>query len=237
MLWLPGVESWWLVDVPNGMADGSEDNAWLVDMIIQFVSSPSWNEPINSFVAEKCLIFDNLDSEMKHEYMECHQEFSGLVESLLAAHLLEVDISPDDFERQVMESGLKDDARMQRVVSQLMAAEDFLIFRDMMLNHHMQMQQEAEGTYAGAVTTAEEERLANDAAIAAAIAADASTMEEQAAAIAKAGPAAAAAPAAPVAPAAPPPAPASAAEERAFGAAGGSYGRAVSWMYKGGSSR
>ena len=44
------------------MASGSaEDPAWLVDMIIQFVSSPSWNEPINSFVAEKCVIFDNLD--------------------------------------------------------------------------------------------------------------------------------------------------------------------------------
>lgn len=39
---------------------------------------------------------------MKHEYMECHQEFSGLVESLLAAHLLEVDIAPEDFERQAI---------------------------------------------------------------------------------------------------------------------------------------
>ncbi|CAK9110165.1 Cilia- and flagella-associated protein 36 (Coiled-coil domain-containing protein 104) [Durusdinium trenchii] len=163
------------------MASGSaEDPAWLVDMIIQFVSSPSWNEPINSFVAEKCVIFDNLDDEMKHEYMECHQEFSGLVESLLAAHLLEVDIAPEDFERQVMESGLKDDERMQGVVSQLMAAEDFLTFRDMMLKHHMQMQQAAEGTYHGpSGMTPEEEKLANDAAIAAAIAADASTMEEQ----------------------------------------------------------
>ncbi len=208
------------------MAD--EDNTWLVDMIVQFVNSPSWNEPIDAFVAEKCMLFDNLEEEMKHEYMECHQEFGGLVESLLAAHLLEVDITPEDFERQVMESGLKDDERMQRVVLQLIAAEDFLEFRNMMLQQHMKMQQQAEGNYQG--MTAEEERLANDAAIAAAIAADASTMEEQQAAAESIH--AAPAPAAPaaassVAPAGPPvPAP-TALQERAFGAAGGSYGRAV----------
>jgi len=205
------------------MAD--EDNTWLVDMIVQMVNSPSWNEPIDAFVAEKCLIFDNLEEEMKHEYMELHQEFGGLVESLLAAHLLEVDISPEDFERQVMESGLKDDERMQRVVLQLIAAEDFLEFRNMMLRQHLKMQQEAQGHF-GPTMSAEEERLANDAAIAAAIAADASTLEEQQAAAASlAAPAASAAPAA-AAPVAPAPAP-SAVEERAFGAAGGSYGRAV----------
>eukprot|EP00913_Durusdinium_trenchii_P030008 g28120.t1 len=135
---------------------------------------------------------------------------------------LMVDIAPEDFERQVMESGLKDDERMQGVVSQLMAAEDFLTFRDMMLKHHMQMQQAAEGTYHGpSGMTPEEEKLANDAAIAAAIAADASTMEEQASAVARG------AHSAPSAASAPPPPPASAEEERAFGAAGGAYGRAV----------
>lgn len=208
------------------MAD--EDNAWLVDMIVQFVNSPSWNEPIDAYVAEKCLIFDNLEEEMKHEYMECHQEFGGLVESLLAAHLLEVDITPEDFERQVMESGLKDDERMQRVVLQLIAAEDFLEFRNMMLRQHMKMQQEAEGNYQG--MTAEEEQAANDAAIAAAIAADASSMEEQQAAAESihAAPAAGSAPAPPAASSAGPPGPApTAVQERAFGAAGGSYGRAV----------
>ena len=204
---------------------GEEDNAWLVDMIVQMVNSPSWNEPIDAFVAEKCLMFDSLEEEMKHEYMECHQEFGGLVESLLAAHLLEVDISPEDFERQVMESGLKDDERMQRVVLQLVAAEDFLEFRNLMLRQHMKMQ-EAAGNFGG--MTAEEERLANDAAIAAAIAADASTMEEQQAAAESLAPGATAPPAvaAVPGPVAPAPAP-SAAEERAFGAAGGSYGRAV----------
>ncbi|CAJ1355983.1 unnamed protein product [Effrenium voratum] len=207
------------------MAADAEDNAWLVDMIIQFMHSPSWNDPINAFIAERCTSFDNFEEEMKHEYMELHNEFRGLVDNLLTAHLLEVDISPEDFEKQVMESGLAQDERMQRLVSQLVAAEDFLAFKDLMLQHHMKMQQEAEGNFRG--MSPEEERAANDAAIAAAIAADASTMEEQAAAAAGGAPAPAeAAPPAAPTPVAPPPAP-TAAEERAFGAAGGSYGRAA----------
>ena len=111
---------------------------------------------------------------------------------------------------------------------QLIAAEDFLEFRNMMLRQHMKMQQEAEGNYQG--MTAEEEQAANDAAIAAAIAADASSMEEQQAAAESihAAPAAGSAPAPPAASSAGPPGPApTAVQERAFGAAGGSYGRAV----------
>eukprot|EP00437_Effrenium_voratum_P040467 CAMPEP_0181483608 /NCGR_PEP_ID=MMETSP1110-20121109/45517_1 /TAXON_ID=174948 /ORGANISM="Symbiodinium sp., Strain CCMP421" /LENGTH=132 /DNA_ID=CAMNT_0023609341 /DNA_START=45 /DNA_END=439 /DNA_ORIENTATION=- len=132
------------------MAADAEDNAWLVDMIIQFMHSPSWNDPINAFIAERCTSFDNFEEEMKHEYMELHNEFRGLVDNLLTAHLLEVDISPEDFEKQVMESGLAQDERMQRLVSQLVAA--------------VKMQQEAEGNFRG--MSPEEERAANDAAIA-----------------------------------------------------------------------
>ena len=68
-------------------------------------------------------------------YMACHQDFGGLVENLfasqcefrasgemrLAAHLLEVDIAPEDFERQVMESGLKDDERMPGALDKTMS--------------------------------------------------------------------------------------------------------------------
>eukprot|EP00440_Ansanella_granifera_P016017 gb/GFBE01017401.1/.p1 GENE.gb/GFBE01017401.1/~~gb/GFBE01017401.1/.p1 ORF type:complete len:246 (+),score=86.37 gb/GFBE01017401.1/:1-738(+) len=217
------------------MGEETKDNAWLVDMVIQFMHSPTWNEPLNGFIAEKCVMFDNFEEEMKHEYVEVHNEFRGLVDNLLTAHLLQVDIAPDDFEKQVLESGLSEDPRMQRVVSQLIAAEDFMAFKNMMVDHHIKMQQKAEGNYSG--LTEEEERAANDAAIAAAIAADAAAAEaaaaeEAAAAAAAAGAPAPAAPAAPAPPTAPAPAaPAgpspSAEEERAFGAAGGSYGRAA----------
>eukprot|EP00933_Yihiella_yeosuensis_P045383 TRINITY_DN4074_c1_g5_i1.p1 TRINITY_DN4074_c1_g5~~TRINITY_DN4074_c1_g5_i1.p1 ORF type:complete len:258 (-),score=102.45 TRINITY_DN4074_c1_g5_i1:106-879(-) len=228
------------------MAEG-EGSAWMVDMVIQFMHSPSWNEPINSFISEKCIGFDNFQEENRHEYVEVHNEFRGLIDNLLTAHLLQVDISPEQFEQELLQSGLSEDPRMQRIVSQLSAAEDFLSFKTMMLEHHIKMQQKAEGTWNGA---AEEESAANDAAIAAAIAADAAAAEEAAAALAQADLEAAeaaraakvaaaqeaaeamsAAPSAPSAPPKPPspsaaagPAP-SAEQERAFASAGGVYGR------------
>eukprot|EP00930_Biecheleria_cincta_P085261 TRINITY_DN74668_c0_g1_i1.p1 TRINITY_DN74668_c0_g1~~TRINITY_DN74668_c0_g1_i1.p1 ORF type:complete len:261 (-),score=70.31 TRINITY_DN74668_c0_g1_i1:174-908(-) len=214
-------------------AEGAGENGWLVDMVIQFMHSPTWNDPINAFTSEKCTSFDNFQEEMKHEYMEIHAEFRNLIDNLLTAHLLQVDISPEDFEQQVMDSNLADDPRMQRVVSQLVAAEDFVAFQKMMVEQHIKMQQQAEGNYQE--LSPEDESAANDAAIAAAIAADAAAAEgaiAQHRAAAAAAAAAAPAPAAPAAPAPPaPPSPSaaepSAAEERAFGAAGGSYGRAA----------
>ncbi|CAE8705489.1 unnamed protein product [Polarella glacialis] len=234
------------------MAEGGGDSAWLVDMVIQFMHSPTWNDPLNAFISEKCVMFDNFQDENKHEYVEVHNEFRGLIDNLLTAHLLQVDIQPEDFEKQILESDLAQDPRMQRVVSQLIAAEDFVSFKTMMLDHHIKMQQQVEGNWSG--VSAEEEDAANDAAIAAAIAADAAAVEE-AAFLQEAASAAEAArigaeqdrldqevapaatgplpPVPPASQAAPAPSSpqrasevsASAAQERSFVAAGGTYGR------------
>lgn len=230
------------------------DSAWLVDAVVQFMRSPSWNEPLQGFISEKCILFDNFEEENRHEYVEIHNEFKSLIDNLLAAHLLEVDIAPEEFEQQVLQSGLAEDPRLQKVFGQLMAAEDFMTFKTMMVEQHAKMQSQAESNFkTGPGLSEEEERLANDAAIAAAIAADAAAEEEAERARAEAAAAAAAsaavssatAPAAgsagaprlqvaPVAglavPAAVPAGPAqppTEEQERAFGAGGGFYGRAA----------
>jgi len=214
------------------------DNSWLIDMMITIMRAPTWNEPLQAFISEKCIMFDNFEEENKHEYVTVHNEFKSLVDNLLAAHLLEVDISPEEFERQLVESGLVEDPRLQQVVGQLMAAEDFTHFKQMMVERHTNMQQQAEYNYnqlAGQDMAADEA-----AAIAASIE---SAQAAQAAAAAGLG-----VPANPTAAAnitagagvptyAPPgsvPAPMPVAptaaptiqQERAFGAGGGFYGRA-----------
>lgn len=157
----------------------ADENAWVVDLVIQFMHSPSWNEPVNSFISQKCTLFDNFEEENRHEYIEVHHEFRGLIDNLLAAHLLQVDISPEDFENIVLQSNFAEDQRMERIASQLAAAEDFLSFKSMMIEHHIKIQQQAEGNFSG--ISPEEEHAANDAAIAAAIAADAAAADEAAA--------------------------------------------------------
>mmetsp|Transcript_41719 Transcript_41719/g.108049 ORF Transcript_41719/g.108049 Transcript_41719/m.108049 type:complete len:223 (+) Transcript_41719:63-731(+) len=193
------------------MAEGAEggDSGWLVDMVIGFMRSPTWNTPLTQFINDKCILFDNFQEENKHEYVEVHNEFKALVDDLLAAHLVEVDILPEDFEKQVVESGLTEDPRMAQVMSQLRAAEDFLVFKQMMIDHHAGMQAQAEANLKD--TAAWEASQREDEAVAAAMAAS----------MAESGGAAASAPA----PASTVPAP-TAEQERAFGAGGGTYGRA-----------
>jgi len=187
----------------------TQDNSWLVDMIIQFTNSPAWNEQVSGFIRDKCIAFDNFDEENKHEYVDVHNEFKSLVDNLLAAHLLEVDITPDDFEKWCVEAGLQDDPRLQQVVTQLRAADDFLAFKQMMLEHHLNMQQEVEATL---------KELSIAKAAASATSADRSS---SAAAESAPEPAEKTQP-----PAASAPAPTKQ-EEMAFGAGGGFYGRAA----------
>lgn len=190
-------------------------------MMISIMHAQTWNEPLTAFIAQKCTMFDNFEEENKHEYVQVHNEFKSLVDNLLAAHLLEVDIMPEEFEKQLVESGLVDDPRLQQVVQQLMAAEDFMTFKTMMVERHTTMQQQAEANFVAMAATEDE------------IAAQRAAFEAQAAeTAARTAPAAAPTYAAPSAAAPPMPAASAAmttpsiSQERAFGAAGGSYGRA-----------
>ena len=120
------------------------DDGWLVDMVLQFMRSRSWNEPLSSFINENCVKFDNFQDENKHEFVEVHNEYKMLIDNLLAAHLLEVDISPEEFEKRCIEAGLVDDLGLAQILSHLIAAEDFLTFKQLMVEHHTNMQHEAE---------------------------------------------------------------------------------------------
>lgn len=211
----------------DGEAVGAPaDSSWLVDMMVSIMHAKTWNDPLNAFIAEKCTLFDNFEEENRHEYMEVHTEFKSLVDSLLAAHLLEFDIPPEEFEKQIVESGLVADKRLQSVLNQLMAAEDFVLFKNMMVERHATMQAQAETTFKE-LSAAEDIAAAEAAAIAAAQAAPGAPAAA-AAASAATYTGAAGAPPAPL-PTSPggtvkPP---TLAEERAFGAGGGFYGRAA----------
>jgi len=220
------------------MAEGeaaAEDKGWLVDMVVQFMGSSSWNGPLNTFIGEKCILFDNFQEENKLEYMEMHNEYKCLVDDLLTAHLLEVDIMPEDFERQCIEAGLADDPRLEKIIKQLMAVEDYVAFKQMMIDSHMGQQMMAEANFQD-VTSAEADAAAAAEAAAVAAALDSAELEaataeaiarQEAAPTSYATPVSAAVTGGPV----PPPpqvVPAvlpSAQQERAFGAGGGHYGR------------
>lgn len=116
---------------------------WLSDYVLAFLKSPSWVAPIAQFVDERCIIFED-EEENKLEYTECHNEYKELIDSSFAAHLLEIDVTGEQFE-QFCQRGLSTNPTLHRVlVEQILSADDFLIFKAMMTKRNNDLYREAQ---------------------------------------------------------------------------------------------
>jgi len=124
------------------MAD-DQDLEWLSDYVLSFLKSPSWVAPIAQFVDEQCILFEDQE-ENKLEYTACHNEFRELIDTLLVAHLCEVSVTNQQFE-QFCQTGLSTNPTLHRVlVEQLLAVDDFLIFKAMMTKRNADLYREAQ---------------------------------------------------------------------------------------------
>merc|ERR1719162_753262 len=125
------------------------NNDWLEDYVLQFMKSPSWAGPIQHFIDEKCSIFEVTHiEENKLEYTIVHNEFNELVESLLVAHLVDVDVTPDQFATAFEASVLaaQSDSGLSAIVSQIVSVSDFGVFKQMMIERHRGQQQAIAGS-------------------------------------------------------------------------------------------
>lgn len=124
------------------MADAAGELDWISDYVLTFMKSPTWVAPIAQFVDERCIIF-SADEENKLEYTICHNEFKDLIDSLLAAHLMELSVTAEQF-AHFCRHGLAGDAMLHRVlVEQLLSVDDFLTFKAMMVKRNMNFLREA----------------------------------------------------------------------------------------------
>eukprot|EP00927_Polykrikos_kofoidii_P025910 TRINITY_DN23201_c0_g1_i1.p1 TRINITY_DN23201_c0_g1~~TRINITY_DN23201_c0_g1_i1.p1 ORF type:complete len:701 (+),score=173.22 TRINITY_DN23201_c0_g1_i1:69-2105(+) len=124
------------------MAENVEGLEWLSDYMVNTLKSPTWVAPIAQFVDERCSIFENAE-ENKLEYTVCHNEFKELVESLLLCHLLDVAITPAQFDA-FCQTGLSNGQAMHRVfVEQLLSVDDFLTFKAMMVKRNADLDRKA----------------------------------------------------------------------------------------------
>ncbi|XP_062979873.1 cilia- and flagella-associated protein 36 [Elgaria multicarinata webbii] len=114
---------------------------WVVDSIAGFLRSPAWSTPILEFVEHKCEVFDD-EEESKLSYTEIHQEYKALVEKLLDSYLKEVGISEDKFQEACM-SPLAKTRTSQAILQPVLAAEDFRLFKEMMVQKNIEMQLQA----------------------------------------------------------------------------------------------
>lgn len=126
----------------GAMAAEEEDEVeWIVESIAGFLRSPDWAIPILDFVEQKCEVFDD-EEESKLTYTEIHQEYKELVEKLLESYLKEIGINEDQFQ-EACTSPLAKTHTSQAILQPVLAAEDFTIFKAMMVQKNIEMQLQA----------------------------------------------------------------------------------------------
>ena len=53
------------------MVDGNSDREWILDIVVEYLQSPIWKNPIMDFIDENCIIFED-EEENRLEYTEIH---------------------------------------------------------------------------------------------------------------------------------------------------------------------
>ena len=93
------------------------------------------------FIDENCVVFDS-EEENKFEYSIVHQKFQELVDSLLTNHLGNLNVTPEAF-AEACERARYASRHNKVVFEQLMAMEDFLTFKKLMVKRNMELELEA----------------------------------------------------------------------------------------------
>ncbi|XP_074891477.1 cilia- and flagella-associated protein 36 isoform X1 [Buteo buteo] len=117
------------------------DVEWVVDTIAGFLRGPAWSIPILEFMEQKCEVFDD-EEESKLSYTEIYQEYQALVEKLLEDYLKEVGINEEKFQ-EAFSSPLAKTHTSQAILQTVLAAEDFRLFKKMMVQKNIEMQLQA----------------------------------------------------------------------------------------------
>ncbi|XP_033916170.1 cilia- and flagella-associated protein 36 [Melopsittacus undulatus] len=117
------------------------DVEWVVDTIAGFLRGPAWSIPILEFMEQKCDVFDD-EEESKLSYTEIYQEYQALVEKLLEDYLKEVGINEEKFQ-EAFSSPLAKTHTSQAILQTVLAAEDFRLFKKMMVQKNIEMQLQA----------------------------------------------------------------------------------------------
>ncbi|NXV15709.1 CFA36 protein, partial [Cepphus grylle] len=117
------------------------DVEWVVDTIAGFLQGPAWSCPILEFMEQKCEVFDD-EEESKLSYTEIYQEYQALVEKLLEDYLKEVGINEEKFQ-EAFSSPLAKTHTSQAILQTVLAAEDFRLFKKMMVQKNIEMQLQA----------------------------------------------------------------------------------------------
>merc|ERR1712012_519918 len=106
-------------------AEKMADDNWVFDSLVGFLRGPVWNVPILTFIEQKSLIFEpDEDEKNEKEYKKIHDDYKNLVDFMLGSYMEDIGIKPKQFE-------------------EVWAADDFEIFKRMMIQKNIELQLQA----------------------------------------------------------------------------------------------
>lgn len=123
----------------------SEDNDWIFDYVLQFLNSETFDAAVMDFVDEKCSVFDNED-ENKLVYSEIHIEFKDHVEAVLTSNLENLGLTSEIF-FQACVSGRNSRNVNKAVYDKVIAMDDFLTFKKIMVKRNTELELELMKAY------------------------------------------------------------------------------------------
>jgi hypothetical protein len=74
---------------------------WLAEYFVQFLNSPVWTIPVETYMEENCITFEDKE-ENPFDHFKVHKDFIELCEVLLEEKMNELMISKEQFAKAVV---------------------------------------------------------------------------------------------------------------------------------------
>ncbi|KAM3145218.1 hypothetical protein pb186bvf_002546 [Paramecium bursaria] len=119
----------------------AQENTWMYDLILQYLASPLWRNPISDFLDENCVVFDE-EEENKFSYQDIHKKFKSMIEAMIEQLMTDIGVEDEQQLYQVIEQGLKN-KKHRKYFEQLLIVDNFLVFKKLMLKRNKELEYEA----------------------------------------------------------------------------------------------
>jgi len=126
--------------------DSSEDSKslteydWALEYINEFIDSPVWRDPVQSYIDENCIVFDG-EEEMTHVQNMIYRRFNRIIEELIERYIHSIGLSTKQFLTSLTGGGKK--RLTKQILEFILCYDDFIAFQNMMRTRNSELEQEA----------------------------------------------------------------------------------------------
>lgn len=132
----------------------ANDNSWIAETVADFIHSPIWRAPIQTFIEEHCAAFDYDDEETTdeesstggssvEEQKQIFSQYQKLVDSLIAGLRHDLDLDEKLLKKACELPNMDNGSFIDELFEQLYSARDFVSFQDMMRRKNLILQLQA----------------------------------------------------------------------------------------------